>query len=113
MTMSDLEASMLLHIRVNGLPEPLREYRFHPKRRWRFDMAWPDDRVALEVEGGVYTGGRHTRGRGFQEDCVKYNEAALLGWTVLRVTGEQIDDGSALDWLRRALTVQGAERPPF
>lgn len=117
--MSDLEAAMLLHIRNNGLPEPKCEYRFHPKRKWRFDMAWLDRRVALEVEGGVWLQTTTGRGKGhahpkrFADDCEKYNEAALLGWKVLRVTGEQIHDGSAADWLRRALIEQGGEKPPF
>jgi hypothetical protein len=62
---------------------------FCPKlkdRRWRFDIAWPDQKIALEVEGGAYTQGRHTRGKGFEEDCRKYNAAALDGWLVFRMT---------------------------
>lgn len=70
--------------RDHGLPEPVQEYRFHPVRRWRFDYAWPDLLVALEVEGGVWTGGRHTRGSGFKGDMEKYNTATVLGWRVLR-----------------------------
>lgn len=104
---------MALHIRVNGLPEPEREYQFHPRRKWRFDFAWPEHRVALEVEGGIWSGGRHTTGAGFAADCEKYNEAALMGWTVIRVTGDHIDSGAAVDWLRRALVPQGVEAPPF
>ncbi|NIP25770.1 MAG: hypothetical protein GWN94_02580, partial [Phycisphaerae bacterium] len=50
---------------------------------WRFDFAYKTERVAVEVEGGVYTQGRHTRGEGFEEDCEKYNQATLLGWRVL------------------------------
>lgn len=69
-----------------GLPEPTTEHRFHPKRKWRFDYAWPDVRLALEVEGGVWTGGRHTRGSGFLGDMEKYNAAAAMGWRVLRCT---------------------------
>lgn len=69
-----------------GVPEPTTEHRFHPKRKWRFDFAWPDVRLALEVEGGVWTGGRHTRGSGFLGDVEKYNAAAVMGWRVLRCT---------------------------
>ena len=69
-----------------GVPEPATEHRFHPKRKWRFDFAWPDVRLALEVEGGVWTGGRHTRGSGFLGDVEKYNAAAVMGWRVLRCT---------------------------
>src|SRR5690606_39740371 len=57
--MSALEDALALHIRAHKLPEPVREYRFHPERRWRFDFAWPDLRVAAEVEGGIHIGGRH------------------------------------------------------
>ena len=112
-TESGLEATLSLYIRVNGLPEPEREYRFHPTRRWSFDFVWPDAMLAVEVEGGVWAQGRHTRGAGFIADCEKYNEAALLGWRVLRVTGEHINDGSAIDWIRRALAEQGADVAPF
>jgi len=86
-----------------GLPAPEREYRFHTARRWRFDLAWPDLRVAVEVDGGAFAGGRHTRGAGFREDCVKLCEAGALGWRVLRVMPEHVRDGSALAWVERAL----------
>ena len=72
-------------LRSVGLPVPVREHRFHPVRRWRFDYAWPEQRVALEVEGGVWTGGRHTRGAGFLGDIEKYNAAVVDGWRVVRV----------------------------
>ena len=111
---SQIEEQLAWQLRVNEqLPAGVREFRFHPKRKWRLDFAWPEARVGLEVEGGVWTQGRHTRGTGFSEDCVKYNEAQLLGWKVLRVTGEQVEDGSAVDWVRRALGEEGKERSPF
>lgn len=62
-----------------GLPEPVPELAFHPDRRWRFDWAWPDQRVALEIDGGVWSGGRHTRGAGFREDMEKLSEATARG----------------------------------
>lgn len=68
------------------LPEFVPEFRFAPPRRWRFDFAWPQHKIALEVEGGVWTKGRHTRGAGFMADIEKYNEAACLGWRVVRTT---------------------------
>lgn len=111
--MSELEERLALYIRVNELPAPEREFRPDKKRRWRFDFAWPARMVALEVEGGIWTGGRHTTGAGFQKDCEKYNEAALRGWKVIRVTGDHVDDGSAIDWLRRALDTEPAEPAPF
>jgi hypothetical protein len=82
-------------LRAAGLPAPVREHRFAPPRRWRFDYAWPACRLALEIEGGVWVGGRHVRGRGFESDCEKYSEAALRGWRVLRVTPAMLRDGRA------------------
>jgi len=100
---SQLEEQLLTLIREAGLPEPEREYRFHPDRKWRFDLCWPGGWVAIEVEGGVWIRGRHTRGSGFVKDCEKYNEAAILGWCVLRVPAIMIKDGHALDFIKRAL----------
>jgi very-short-patch-repair endonuclease len=87
-----------------GLPVPVSEYRFHPSRRWRFDYALPQHSVAIEVEGGVWTQGRHTRGKGYLGDLAKYNEATILGWRVLRFTPGQVKDGTALKALERLLT---------
>lgn len=74
------------------LPAPTREYEFHPTRAWRCDFAWPLARVALEVEGGVWTEGRHTRAAGFLGDMEKYNELARLGWRLLRTTPTGLTD---------------------
>lgn len=74
------------------LPAPVREYRFDAVRRWRFDFAWVRQRVAVEIEGGAWTQGRHTRGAGFGADCAKYNAATLAGWRVLRFTGDMLRD---------------------
>lgn len=82
---------------------PLAEYTFHPKRRWRFDWVFVDARLAVEVEGGAWTQGRHTRGSGFVNDIEKYAEALILGWRVLRVTPKHIHDGTALTWVDRIL----------
>jgi hypothetical protein len=72
-----------------GLPEPLREYRFHPTRRWRFDYCWRGTnenpiKLAVELNGACYTQGRHTRGSGYVKDMEKLNAAQELGWTVLQ-----------------------------
>ena len=69
-------------------PEIVTEHRFHPVRRWRFDLAIPSHRIAIEVEGGIWTRGRHTRGSGYLADLEKYNEATALGWAVLRYDAE-------------------------
>ena len=101
--MSNLETILAFQMDAVGLPEYQREFTFHPRRRWRFDFAWPQHKLAVEVEGATWSGGRHTRGSGFQKDCEKYNQAALLGWTVLRYTGGMIQSGEALQDIEWAL----------
>lgn len=86
-----------------------REIRFHAERKWRFDFTlWErfggpripgPCRVAIEIEGGAWTQGRHTRGKGFEADIRKYNEAAKLGWTVLRFTPNMIQRGESKAFL--------------
>lgn len=89
-------------------PEFVREHRFHPTRRWRFDFAWPDEKVALEVEGGTYVRGRHSRAAGFAQDCEKLNEAQILGWVVIRADRYQVKSGEARRWVLRALEERAA-----
>ncbi|MGT9149827.1 hypothetical protein [Aeromonas hydrophila] len=95
-----------LHQRVRaqlvGFPDPATELVFHPKRRWRLDFAWPTHMIAVEIHGGIHSGGRHTRGKGFVEDRAKMNEAALLGWTVIEATPEHIQSGQLRAWLLAA-----------
>lgn len=87
-----------------GLPPGQPEFCFAPPRRWRFDRAWPELLVAVEVEGVTGgDGGRHQRRDGFARDCEKYNAAALAGWTLLRFTPRQIRTGAALRTLEVAL----------
>jgi len=101
--MSHLEDLLAFQLRAAGLPTPVRELAFAKPRRWRFDFCWPAHSLALEVDGGSWTGGRHTRGAGVAADCEKACEAAIRGWRVLRVDGDQVRDGRALEWVRRAL----------
>ena len=63
-----------------------KEYKFHPARRWRFDYAFPFLMIAVEVDGGVWTGGRHINPAGYINDMEKLNTAASMGWLVLRIT---------------------------
>ncbi len=93
--MSDLEDLLEAHIQMAGLPKPAREDRFHPRRRWRFDFAWPLYKIAGEVDGGIYCRGRHVRGAGFERDAEKGNEAVLAGWRVLHFTPRQVKAGTA------------------
>jgi len=99
---------MIFQLHAAGIDDFIREHRFHPVRKWRFDIAFPHRFIAIEVEGGVYTGGRHVTPKGFTDDCEKYAVATLLGWRVLRVTGEQIKSGQALKWAEELLfTTEG------
>ena len=93
-----------------GFPDPVIELLFHHKRKWRFDYAWEEQKLALEVHGGIHSGGRHTRGRGFVEDRAKMNEATLLGWTVLEVTPEHIKSGQLRAWLLAAFNQDPDQR---
>lgn len=94
-TADDAKRDLRLSFLAVGLGEPVTEYRFSPPRRWRFDYAWPPLMLAVEFEGGAYSSGRHVRGRGFESDAEKYNEAALLGWRVLRYTTGMVRSGLA------------------
>lgn len=66
------------------------EFRFDDTRRWRFDYAIPEHRIAVEVEGGIWTNGRHTRGKGYMNDMEKYNRATVLGWRLIRVAPDRL-----------------------
>ncbi|MEL3918151.1 hypothetical protein [Aeromonas enteropelogenes] len=99
-------------VQLAGFPDPVTELLFHSKRHWRLDYAWPDHMIALEVHGGIYSGGRHTRGRGFVEDRCKMNEASLLGWIVLEITPEHIESGQLRTWLLSAFDLKKTKRGP-
>ncbi len=89
--------------KLHGLSRPVPEHRFHPDRKWRFDYAWLKLKVALEIDGGAYSQGRHTRGKGFIKDQEKRNEALLLGWKVFHCVPQDVKDGSVFELLKRAL----------
>ncbi len=75
-------------------PKPEREVRFHPNRRWRFDFAWPDSMIAVEVDGRAWHvkgGGRHAQ----DSDREKLNAAAALGWRVFRFSPQMLKDDPA------------------
>jgi very-short-patch-repair endonuclease len=67
-------------------PAPVTQHRFLTDRQFRFDFAWPQYKVAVEIEGGIYGKGGHNSINGFIKDCEKYNQAVLAGWRVLRYT---------------------------
>jgi very-short-patch-repair endonuclease len=67
------------------------EFRFHVDRRWRFDYAIPDLKIAIEIEGGIWQYGRHNHPIGFSKDCEKYNTATLMGWIIFRLPDSEIN----------------------
>jgi hypothetical protein len=101
--MSALVRELAVQIKAARLPEPEFEYLFAAPRRWRFDLCWPALKLAVEVDGGVWTRGRHSRGKGMVGDMDKRNEAVARGWRVLTVTNTHISDGSALRIIEEAI----------
>lgn len=80
------------------------EYLFHPTRRWRFDYAIPSLQIAVEIEGGIWSRGRHINPVGFLKDMEKYNTATAMGWRVLRTTPELQMRKQTLDMIKSAIS---------
>ena len=96
MARSDAETLFVDQLRENGFPFPNEEFKFLEDRRFRFDFAWPSTNIAIEIEGGVWSGGRHTRGAGYSRDIEKYNLATRAGWKVYRFTPQMVKSGEAI-----------------
>jgi very-short-patch-repair endonuclease len=99
LTGSVAEQTLAVQLAQAGIPFE-REAKFYANRRWRADFLLPRN-IIIEVEGGAWVGGRHVTGSGFARDMEKYNKAAELGYTVLRYTPAMIEDGSAIEQIRR------------
>lgn len=84
------------------LPIPVAEYRFSPPRKWRFDYAFVDQKVALEINGGLFVRGKHSRGVGQLRDFEKWSEAAAQGWRVIHVPPDQLESTTTFEWIRRS-----------
>lgn len=95
--------------KLYGIPEPVTEWMFYPGRRWRFDFCWTKKKIAVEIEGGVWTQGRHTRGSGFMKDLEKYNAAGKMGYRVFRFTPQQLKSGEAQMFMKDVLQETKAE----
>lgn len=102
--MTEVESKIFFaFLKQNRVPRPEPEHRFAPPRKFRFDFAWVQHRVALEVDGGVWTRGRHTRGSGWMKDTEKLNLAASLGYRLLRCTPQQLCTTEMLETIKTAL----------
>jgi very-short-patch-repair endonuclease len=102
---SELEMILAHRLAIAGLLPFEIQYPVVPGRRFRYDLAFVHQRVAIEVQGGIWSGGRHARGSGIAADCEKLSLAASLGWRVLPVTRDMIESGQAVELIRQALEV--------
>ena len=85
------------------LPMAVHEYKFHPERKWRFDFAWPDEKVALEVDGGIWIRGGHNRGAQLKKTWEKENEAQALGWHIFKCEPNELCTLATVQLLSRVL----------
>ncbi len=100
---SDLEREFETLYKQLELPPAIREYRFMKRRQFKFDFAWPEFRIAAEMEGGVgMKHGHHVSMTGYSSDCEKYNYAAMMGWQVLRFTSRMLKNGKAAEQMLMA-----------
>lgn len=86
------------------------EYKFLDDRKFRFDFAIPDLLIAIEIEGGIWTGGRHTRGAGYRKDMEKYNLATVEGWRILRFTPQDICMNESLSLVKKLIERQNEQK---
>ena len=75
---------LVLPMLKNFAVDACAEFKFHPERKWKADFAIPSRMLLIEIDGGAFSAGRHTRGMGFINDMEKLNAAACLGYRVLR-----------------------------
>lgn len=107
--MADLQRALLTQIRMAGLPPPVEEFKAIPKRRFRWDLAYPESLILIEIQGGIWHRGGHSTGTGITRDCEKLNLASLAGFHCFAFTSGHIADGSALKTVQKALQLF----PPF
>lgn len=100
----DYKADFLNDLHFAKVPPPVREFFFHPKRKWRADFAWIEQKVMVEYQGimGTETAS-HGSMAGQMRDHEKITEASLLGWTVILINAKTVQNGKALQWVERAL----------
>ena len=82
------------------------EHKFHDTRKWRIDFAIIDLKIGIEIEGGVWSGGAHTRGKGFIEDMEKYNAAVTFGWVILRFTPQDLHKITTFETVKKVVELK-------
>lgn len=90
-----------------GLPQPEAEVRFDKIRKYRFDYAYPNIKLAIEIEGGIYSRQSHGSITGILRDIEKYNLATMLGWRVLRIINDQYAKKGTINLIKK--TYQGVK----
>lgn len=103
--MNALEEMFALQCEQAGFPAPLREYAAVPGRRFRWDFAWPDQRVLVEINGGTYAHMGHSTGTGIARDYEKSNLAVLAGWKAFAFDRRMVEAGTALELISRVLGI--------
>ena len=108
------ELTLAAQLEQAGIPFE-REYLFHPTRKWRADFGIKVNflsglltTILVEIDGGAWVGGRHSRGTGMAKDAEKQSAAAILGYRVIRCVPSQVEDGSCLAWIKQALGIEEA-----
>ncbi|MFW1859146.1 hypothetical protein [Acinetobacter defluvii] len=99
---SEGEATLFQYLKTYNI-EFQTEFKFNPERKWRADFHLIGKMILIEVEGGIWSNGRHTRGKGYLGDMEKYNSAQELGYSVYRYSTEQVKSGKAIDEIRRLI----------
>lgn len=114
MSKSKAEEALAWHLTVSNIPYT-RELKFHPTRKWRLDFAIEHLKIGIEIDGITRYGknrdgsmklGRHQTAKGVENDCEKYSEAMLLGWTVYRCTQSMVTSGKAIDTILKLVEMR-------
>lgn len=104
-----IAAKTILEAELKKVISFVSEHKFHKVRKWRLDYFIPELKIGIELHGGVYTNGRHTRGTGFTEDREKMNEAMIAGIMILEFTSEQVKNGKAMVMIKSAIETRRRE----
>jgi len=101
---SKWEDAFAFQIKYHGLPYPETQYKFHKERKWRIDFAWPAHGIAVEVEGGIWRsgGGAHSHPVNIQRDVEKYNQLAIYGYRLFRISDREIKSGTGIELIKEA-----------